>query len=69
VTDELCRFLPQLHADQLLMIWPTACSPEPSDLPTLWMLKAELGERDDDRFMAAVHPNGRFGAATLYGFN
>jgi hypothetical protein len=45
ITDELCRFLPQLHADQLLIIWPGAYDLDEDDAK-LWVMKANLGDRD-----------------------
>jgi hypothetical protein len=45
ITDELCRFLPQLHADQLLVIWPGAYELDEGD-GTLWVMRATLGDRD-----------------------
>ena len=45
ITDELCRFLPQLRADQLLVMWPATFGVEPDGMPSLWLLKAQLGDR------------------------
>lgn len=45
ITDELVRFLPQLHADQLLVMSPGAYEPDEADAGTLWVLRAHIGER------------------------
>lgn len=54
ITDELCRFLPQLNADQLLVMGPGAYDLE-QDAGTLWVLRAHLGDRDDG-WRTLLHP-------------
>ena len=54
ITDELCRFLPQLQADQLLVMGPGAYDLE-QDAGTLWVLRAHLGDRDDG-WRTLLHP-------------
>lgn len=55
ITDELCRFLPQLQADQLLVIWPGAYPDRGDHTRLLCVLKAHLGERDHG-WRTLLHP-------------